>query len=157
MITWIFPLLHRVSDHYVLPTNHVNFSFCFPWRCFSSSFKFWFSFQILVKRMSNWNLLFQFLFCSHLNVQPSTIFYWISSYMLCVLLIYIKGGSKLKLLNMQGGARNFYFRGSSCSTNIFIKTTSHMHIYTCFFIIYTFFYLISYIYIHTPKKKKKSA
>ena len=56
----------------------------------------------------------------------------------------------------QGEVRNFYLRGPSCSTNIFIKTTSHIHIYTCFFIIYTFFYLISYIYIytHTPKKKK---
>ena len=58
----------------------------------------------------------------------------------------------------RGGARNFYLRGPSCSTNIFIKTTSHIHIYTCFFIIYTFFYLISYIYIyiytHTKKKKK---
>ena len=55
----------------------------------------------------------------------------------------------------RGGARNFYLRGPSCSTNIFIKTTSHIHIYTCFFIIYTFFYLISYRYIYTPKKKKK--
>ena len=57
----------------------------------------------------------------------------------------------------RGGARNFHLRGLSCSTNIFIKTTSHIHIYTCFFIIYTFFYLISYIYIyiytHTQKKK----
>ena len=55
----------------------------------------------------------------------------------------------------RGGARNSYLRGLSCSTNIFIKTTSHIHIYTCFFIIYTFFYLISYIYTHTQKKKKK--
>ena len=53
----------------------------------------------------------------------------------------------------QGEVRNFYLRGPSCSTNIFIKTTSHIHIYTCFFIIYTFFYLISYIYIYTHKKK----
>ena len=46
-------------------------------------------------------------------------------------------------------------------SNIFIKTTSHIYIYTCFFIIYTFFYLISYIYIyiytHTHQKKKKRA
>ena len=60
-------------------------------------------------------------------------------------------------LSLRGGARNFYLRGLSCSTNIFIKTTSHIHIYTCFFIIYTFFYLISYIYIYiyTHQKKKE--
>ena len=118
MIKWIFPLLHRASAHYVLPTNHVNFSFCFPWRCFPSSFKFWFSFQILVKRMSNWNLLFQFLFCYHLNIQPSTIFYWISSYMLCILLIDIKGGSKLKLLNMLLFGQNIEIKIWVC---IFLK------------------------------------
>ena len=59
-------------------------------------------------------------------------------------------------LTSRGEARNFYLRGPSCSTNIFIKTTSHIHIYTCFFIIYTFFYLISYIYIYTHTQKKKS-
>ena len=63
---------------------------------------------------------------------------------------------RLFILTLRGGVRNFYLRVSSYSTNIFIKTTSHIHIYTCFFIIYTFFYLISYIYIYTHQKKKKS-
>ena len=52
----------------------------------------------------------------------------------------------------------------SCGTNIFIKTTlthTYIYIYTHTFFyfiytrtyIYTLFYLISYIYTHTPKKK----
>ena len=55
----------------------------------------------------------------------------------------------------QGRRQKFLFEGPSCSTDIFIKTTPHIHIYTHLFIIYTLFYLISYIYTHTQKKKKK--
>ena len=84
----------------------------------------------------------------------------------CILLFSISYTKKKKKLYMSppkkipgswGGARNFYLRGPSCNTNIFIKTTSHIHIYTCFFIIYTFFYLISYIYIYTHTQKKKKS
>ena len=62
----------------------------------------------------------------------------------------------------------FLFRGPSCGTNIFIKTTPHIYkhiyiyMYTLFYYIhthiyiYTLFYLISYIYTHTQKKKKFS-
>ena len=64
----------------------------------------------------------------------------------------------IAIIGCRGGARNFYLRGPNCSTNIFIKT-SHIHIYTCFFIIYTFFLfdkLYIYIYTHTKKKKKRA-
>ena len=55
---------------------------------------------------------------------------------------------------VKGGVRNFCLGGPSCNTNIFIKATPHTHIYTHFFIVYTIFYLMSYIYTHTKKKKK---
>ena len=54
----------------------------------------------------------------------------------------------------QGQSQEFLFGGPSYNNNIFIKTTLHMHIYTCF-LLYTLFYLISYIYTHSQKKKKK--
>ena len=53
----------------------------------------------------------------------------------------------------RGKVRNFCL-GLSYNTNIFIKTISYIHINThTFFIIYTLFYLISYIYTHTQQKK----
>ena len=120
------------SAHYVLPTNHESFSFCFPWRCFSSSFQFWFSFQILVKRMSNRHLHFQFLFCSHLNIQPSIIFYWISSYMLCAFFSYIKGGSKLKLLNMLLFGQNIEIKIWVCIFLKFLNKICRLWLWTIF-------------------------
>ena len=104
MITWIFPLLHRPIMSCPPITWIFLFVFHGPWRCFSSSFQFWFSFQIL--------------FCSHLNIQPSIIFYWISSYMFCVFFSYIKGGSKLKLLNMLLFGQNIEIKIWVC---IFLK------------------------------------
>ena len=47
-----------------------------------------------------------------------------------------------------GETRNFCWGGSSCSTNIFIKTIPQCT-YTHAFLLYTPFYLISYIYIYT--------
>ena len=64
--------------------------------------------------------------------------------------------SKIGQTKTRGGVKNFYLRGPNCSTNIFIKTTSYIHIYTCFFIIYTFF-LFDKLYIYTHQKKKKRA
>ena len=92
------------------------------------------------------------LTCSNKVGLPKSITLW-----LMILILYISSTTAtiLIVLPHRCGARNFYLRGSSCSTNIFIKTTSQIHIYTCFFIIYTFFYLISFIYIYTHTKKKK--
>ena len=64
----------------------------------------------------------------------------------------------LMYMESTGEARNFCLGGggASCSTNIFIKTTPQ-YTYTHAFLLYTLFYLISYIYIythtHTPNKK----
>ena len=55
---------------------------------------------------------------------------------------------------VKGGVRNFCLGGPSCNTNIFIKATPHTHIHTFFYYIHTLFYLMSYIYTHTQKKKK---
>ena len=95
------------------------------------------------------------------SVNKIKKFVWINKGVKNIIKV-INRTQKIKFIDSmpRDGARNFYLRGPSCSINIFIKTTSHIHIYTCFFIIYTFFYLISYIYIHThthtKKKKKKS-
>ena len=61
----------------------------------------------------------------------------------------------------KGGTRNFCLGGPSCSINIFIKTIP-LHIYNVHMLFcyihthkYTLFYLISYIYTLTKKKKRK--
>ena len=56
----------------------------------------------------------------------------------------------------QGWRQKFLFGGPSYNTNIFIKTTPpHTHIHVLFYYINILFYLISYIYTHPTKKKKK--
>ena len=54
------------------------------------------------------------------------------------------------------GVRNFCL-GVKCDVNIFIKTTStHIYTHMCAFLLYIhIFYLISYIYTHNQKKKKR--
>ena len=59
-------------------------------------------------------------------------------------------------MRVQGRSQKFLFGGAKCDANIFIKTTS-THIYMHNFLLYIHtFYLISYIYTHNQKKKKKS-
>ena len=60
-------------------------------------------------------------------------------------------------MRVQGRSQKFLFGGAKCDANIFIKTTStHIYIHMGAFLLYIHtFYLISYIYIHTTKKKKK--
>ena len=60
-------------------------------------------------------------------------------------------------LCVQGRSQEFCL-GAKCDVNIFIKTTStHIYTHMCAFLLYIHtFYLISYIYTHNQKKKKKS-
>ena len=55
---------------------------------------------------------------------------------------------------IQRWIRNFCL-GGQVTTLIYLSRQLHIHMYIRFFIIYTFFYLISYIYIHTHQTKKK--
>ena len=45
--------------------------------------------------------------------------------------------------------------GGQVATLIYLSRQPHTHIYIRFFIIYTFFYLISYIYTHTKQQQKE--
>mgnify|MGYP007054604674 CR=1 FL=1 len=54
----------------------------------------------------------------------------------------------------RGGVRNFYL-GGQVETLIYLSKQPHIHIHIRFFIIYTLFYLISYIYTHTKQQQKE--
>ena len=65
----------------------------------------------------------------------------------------------------RGAARNFCLGGSSCGTNILVKTTStyiHIYIYiyiyidTHVFLLYIYTFLFDKLYIYTHPKKKKN-